>query len=710
MFKAVNPGQSALPLSALTAVVLDTETTGLNTKADFIVQIGAVQLSSGRLDRTMIFDELVNPGVTIPASSTSIHGIGDQDVVNAKTFVQVMPRLAEWASGCIVLGWSIGFDLAILKREHLRAGLAWQPPRSLDVAHLVQFLSPNLPSVSLEAVAGWLSVDIRDRHNAIADALITAEIFVALLPLLHAKGVFTLAEAERACRTLTAKMDEEVEAGWQEPVVPKRRDTFENRFGWTKVDSFPYRHRLGEIMRKPAVVLAEDTKVGEVLRLMTREQISSVFLMPPKDGEGHSILTERDILRAISREGAQALEQSAAAFRSRPLVTLGEKDFAYRAIRRMATAGFRHLGVHDEEGELVGALSARDLLKWRAGEVVSLGEEIEKANSPSELGTVWSGLASVAEALVQEDVDVRDIAAIISEELRTMTKRACEIAEREFMESDKGAPPVPYAMLVLGSGGRGESLLAMDQDNAVVYEGGEADDTTDQWFEAFGGRVAAILDEAGVAYCEGGVMASNAAWRKSLAEWRRTVADWIKINRPENLLSADIFFDGCSVHGTMALGDGLLSEALEAAGQSPPFLSALAARAGDFEDPMGWFGRFKLTEGRLDLKKSGLLALFSTARVLALRHGITRHSTAGRFRAVQGRLDQAEGAITDLVEAHRTILDAILRQQLRDLAQGIPLSNSVAPSSLTGLQRENLKWALGRIGLTNNLLGIPAKL
>ena len=64
-------------------------------------------------------------------------------------------------------------------------------------------------------------------------------------------------------------------------------------------------------------------------------------------------------------------------------------------------------------------------------------------------------------------------------------------------------------MLVLGSGGRGESLLAMDQDNAIVYadrDGGMSDEDTDQWFAELGARVSCILDLVGVPYCKGGVM------------------------------------------------------------------------------------------------------------------------------------------------------------------------------------------------------------
>ena len=97
MFQSADPGQSALPLSSLRAAVFDTETTGLNTASDRIVQIGGVRLASGRIEPGDDFDALVDPGVPIPEHSTAIHGIGNQDVADAAGFAEVMPAFAAWA-------------------------------------------------------------------------------------------------------------------------------------------------------------------------------------------------------------------------------------------------------------------------------------------------------------------------------------------------------------------------------------------------------------------------------------------------------------------------------------------------------------------------------------------------------------------------------------------------------------------------------------
>ena len=55
--------------------------------------------------------------------------------------------------------------------------------------------------------------------------------------------------------------------------------------------------------------------------------------------------------------------------------------------------------------------------------------------------------------------------------------------------------------MILGSGGRGESLLAMDQDNAIVFAEGSEGGKADNWCEQLGRRMSDILDGAGVSYC-----------------------------------------------------------------------------------------------------------------------------------------------------------------------------------------------------------------
>ncbi|MCY4395855.1 MAG: DUF294 nucleotidyltransferase-like domain-containing protein [Rhodospirillaceae bacterium] len=693
-----------MPLSSMPAVAIDTETTGLDVETVRIVEIGAVRLDSFAPGPQPEFSELIDPGIPIPEASTEIHGIVDSDVEGAPPFPERVAQFTAWAGTAVVIGYSIGFDLAVLRAEHERHGLRWQPPRALDVGHLVDLVAPALPERSLETAASWLGVEISDRHRALGDARAAAEVYRAVVPKLREKSIVTLAQAERAVRALSARITEEARAGWHDPGGPSDSTDIAE---YVRIDSYPYRHRVAALMKSPPLTAGNDRTVKSVLATMMEGKVSSLFLPPEADSEPHGIVTERDILRAIDRDGPSALEAPVGGLGRRPLISIHKDEFVYRAIAEMSGRGIRHLGVLGEDGALCGALSARDLLRQRAGDSVSLSQSIEAAGSRFELGRVWSQLTAVARALVFEEVDARNIASLISRELRALTKRAGELASAEMADDGLGDAPAPYALLVLGSGGRGESLLAMDQDNALIYAD-DAPDDADAWFAELGRRTADILNEAGVIYCPGGIMAANAAWRKPLGVWRDTVRSWIERSRAEDILNCDIFFDAQAVLGTADMADSLRTEALGLARQARTFQQFLAINAGNFDTPIGMFGRFRTEAGRVDLKIGGIMPVFSTARVIALMQGIEARTTPKRLAAARGLETVPEKDVDDLIEAHRILLGLILGQQLRDIDAGVALSNKVDPSDLTGFEKQEMKWALERVSLVSNLLGVPA--
>ncbi|MBZ0216286.1 MAG: DUF294 nucleotidyltransferase-like domain-containing protein, partial [Fimbriimonadaceae bacterium] len=493
---------SSTPLIALSAISLDTETTGLDTSVARIIQIGAVRLEKGHLSEHASFDQLVHPDTEIPTATTLIHGLRDEDVAGAPSFPAIAEAYGNWAGSSIWLGYSVGFDLAMFAREFELAGLIWTQPRALDVRHLVSIINPNLPDFALETVAAWLGVEVENRHNALGDAIITANVYLGLLPHLRERKIFTLAEAEAACRQVIHKADLERAAGWQEAVMSER--AIEKTFGaLARIDSYPYRHRVSDIMSTPVISVAAEASLRDVLSTIIENRISSVLVKPGKNSKEFGIITERDILRAVNSAPTSALKKKADDLAVRPVASVAADDFLYRAVSNMSRLNYRHLGVADADGNIIGLVTSRDLLKQRAEDAISLGEAIVEAKTAEELAIIWGQLALVAAGLVEEEVDPRDCAAVISRELCALTQHACIIAERELIAAGDGAPPVPYAVFVLGSGGRGESLLAMDQDNALVYTANDTTGDIDAWFAKLGGRVADILDVAGVPYCKG---------------------------------------------------------------------------------------------------------------------------------------------------------------------------------------------------------------
>ena len=160
------------------AIALDLETTGLDVAKDRIVQIGAVSMrGSVILDEPRI-DTRVDPGIPIPAASARIHGIADPEVAGAPKPAELLEPLAEMLAGCVVIGQSIRFDLAVLRHEAARAGLSWHDPPALDVAHLAGALDRGLVDLGLESLANRFGVTIEGRHDALGDSLAAARIFI----------------------------------------------------------------------------------------------------------------------------------------------------------------------------------------------------------------------------------------------------------------------------------------------------------------------------------------------------------------------------------------------------------------------------------------------------------------------------------------------------------------------------------------------------
>lgn len=701
--------KSRQPLIAIDAVVLDTETTGLDPARARIVQIGALRLRRGALAPQDAFDRLVNPGEPIPPANSRIHGITDEMVAETPGFAALWPDLAGWLGDATIIGHNIGYDLAVLTRECRLAGRDAPANALLDTRLLGEIAFPRLAGYTLDALASHLGIAAENRHNALADAKITARVFLALLPHLKSHNIRTLGEAEAACRRKTELIEQLNRAGWAEPVRPVASPDAV----LARIDAYPFRHRVADVAAMPPLILSPQATLAEAMRAMAEKRISSVFVADAGETAPAfiGILTERDVIRLVADAGAQALTNTIGPHATRPLLTVPAEAFIYRAIGRMESRNIRHLGVTDEAGAVIGALSARDLLRLRASDALALGDAVDEAHTLADLAAAWARIAEVAKRLLAETVSAVEIAAVISREITALTRRAAMEAEKDMLTEGHGPPPCPYAVLVLGSGGRGESLLIPDQDNATLYAGAEPGldpDRAARWFIAHGERMARILDLVGIPFCKGKVMASNPAWNGDIEAWENRIRGWTESTTPDDLLQVDIFFDCRHAHGDFHLANRIISHARAMAADARPMVKLLADQIRAWAPPIGMFGRLKLDEGRIDLKKGGLLPIVSTARCLALSHGIAERSTAGRIAALRAMRIGADSDLELFGRAHAVFSTFILRQQLADIEAGIPPSTRVDPSILSRAENALLKDLLGAVGnastVTHDLL------
>ena len=90
--------------------------------------------------------------------------------------------------------------------------------------------------------------------------------------------------------------------------------------------------------------------------------------------------------------------------------------------------------------------------------------------------------------------------------------------------------------------------------------------------------------------------------------------------------------------------------------------------------------------------------------MLSIRHDVRERATPARLKSVAGKGIGSPADFAAVIEAHRTILDVMLRQQLADAASGVPLSPRVELARLDSPAQRRLREALGRVAIAADLV------
>lgn len=155
-------------------IFFDLETTGINISKDKIVEISLLKVYPNGKEE--IKTRLINPEMPIPAESTAIHGITDEDVKDSPTFKQVAKSLVEILEGCDLAGFnSSRFDVPMLSEEFLRAGIDFDMSKRkfIDVQIIFHRKEPR----TLEAAYKYYcNKDLDNAHSAEADTKATYEV------------------------------------------------------------------------------------------------------------------------------------------------------------------------------------------------------------------------------------------------------------------------------------------------------------------------------------------------------------------------------------------------------------------------------------------------------------------------------------------------------------------------------------------------------
>ncbi|MCY4551712.1 MAG: DUF294 nucleotidyltransferase-like domain-containing protein [Defluviicoccus sp.] len=450
---------------------------------------------------------------------------------------------------------------------------------------------------------------------------------------------------------------------------------------------------------RPAVAVRPDAPLREVVGRMATEKASAVVAV---DGDGRpaGIVTERDIVRRATF--AAPPEQPVRDLMSVPVRCIREDEHLFIAIARMRRLGHRHMPVIDGEGRLAGMLDLHDAMGRAARDMAVMIDDLTRDDSDDGLREIKAAQVRVADTLFAANVAVGDIQATLSHVNNDIYARLLERNLAAMAGEGLGAPPAPFAMIIMGSGGRHENFLTPDQDYGFVIEDG-ADalaEREDGWFAALAERLSRDLDAVGLPYCDGGVMATNPQWRKTLAGWREQVDTWCRRARIDPLLDFDIFFDFRLGWGDARLAAALREHVTRRTAGNEAFLRELHATSRDHGTALAWFGRFATERsdparrGQVNLKMHGTLPLVAAARLFALRDGVAETGTRERLAACHAAGVLSDAEHDDLNAARQTICRLLLGRQLVDFSAGAAVSNFIDPAALTPRRKRELREAL----------------
>ncbi|MGV6857601.1 MAG: exonuclease domain-containing protein [bacterium] len=177
-------------------LAVDFETTGLNPETDAIVSIGYVPIRDSRIQLAEAHQELIVPHVPLKAESVTIHGITHEKIMqNGQPEEEAIERLLIALAGKVMLVHYARIEQGFLNKFCKQHYGHFLPVHIVDTLELER-TSLDSRSVPISRNALRLG-NVRERyhlprypaHNALGDAISTAELFFALAR--HKQGAAT---------------------------------------------------------------------------------------------------------------------------------------------------------------------------------------------------------------------------------------------------------------------------------------------------------------------------------------------------------------------------------------------------------------------------------------------------------------------------------------------------------------------------------------
>lgn len=190
-WKALPPANANAPIDASRYVVVDVETSGLNINKDRLIAIGAVAVVNGRVDLADSMEIILQQRRVSDHDNILIHGIGGTAQSEGIPPVDALLTFLEYLGKSPLVAFHVAFDQTMIDRAlktflGLKFNHAWA-----DLAYIAPALHPELARShrSLDQWMACFGLGNYARHSALADALSTAELMLALRERMDARQV-----------------------------------------------------------------------------------------------------------------------------------------------------------------------------------------------------------------------------------------------------------------------------------------------------------------------------------------------------------------------------------------------------------------------------------------------------------------------------------------------------------------------------------------
>ena len=459
--------------------------------------------------------------------------------------------------------------------------------------------------------------------------------------------------------------------------------------------------KISDYMSDDYLYLNSNISIAEAIKKL-QQQKKSVILVK-KENKLFGIITEQDIVRKVTflSEPNKKISE----VMTTPVIFVYEDDLLFHAVGKMRKNNLRHLPVINMTSQVVGIIHANKALYAELGNVTNQIDQMTfDEYDSSSLVKIKKQQIDIADRLLDENTSSLDICYLLSFLNNVIFRRSIRIAERNVNAKNIIEHIPDYTVLVMGSGGRMESFLSPDQDNGIIYEQSEKEDPkkVDLYFEELAKHFTKSLDDAGIPFCKGNLMATNPMWRKSLPEWKNQVQSWVENLSEQNLIYVDMLYDFRSVFGKPELADELRAFIFDKL-INKKVLKFLFKNEENRQAGLTFFNNFILekkdpeNKGLLDLKGAGTLPLVETVRIYSIKNRVNRANTLARIEELN-QLKVFDDHERDFIESgHRFLTYILLKNQVSLAKQGLPIKNFINPKNLLLREKELLKIYLKKI-------------